>query len=185
MSVPVTSAATRQMIVIGRVGAPYGVKGWVRVSTFTDPPENLLDYRPWWLNATSHQDSPPLDPDEGWRKVDVVEARPHQQGFVAHLRGVDDRTAAERMQGVWIGVQADQLAETAEDEYYWRDLVGLTVFNSAGHRLGTVDRLFETGAQDVMVIKGDSGETLIPFHRNFVLEVDLAGNRLLVDWEEM
>lgn len=177
--------APRQMIVIGRVGAPYGVKGWVRVHTFTDPPENLLDYAPWWLNAASNRDSPPLDPQQGWKKVAVIEARAHQQGFVAHLTGVEDRTAAERMQGVWIGVQADQLAATAEDEYYWRDLVGLAVFNGAGRRLGTVDRLFETGAQDVMVVKGDTGETLIPFHRNFVLEVDLPQKRLLVDWEDV
>lgn len=183
MSLPETPDTADQMIVIGRLGAPYGVKGWVRVNTFTDPPENLLEYAPWWLNGMSDREQPPLDPQQGWHKVDVIEVRAHQQGFVARLAGVEDRTAAERMQGVWIGVRAEQLAEAGEDEYYWRDLVGLTVLDTAGRCLGRVERLFETGAQDVIVVKGEAGETLIPFHRKFVLDVDLAQNRLLVDWE--
>ena len=169
-------------MVIGRIGGPYGVQGWVRVNSFTDPPGNLIDYSPWCLcPAAGVVDSLPLD-NPGWREIPVLDVRAHQQAYVARLEGVADRTAAERLKGYWVGVRASLFEPAGRDEFYWRDLVGMSVWNQVGVCLGLVDRLFETGAHDIIVVKGEQGEVLIPFHRQFVLDVDLVERRVRVDW---
>ncbi|MDP6375537.1 MAG: ribosome maturation factor RimM [Pseudomonadales bacterium] len=161
------------VVISGHFGGAYGVRGWVRVMSYTDPARQLLDYRPWLAEF-----------DGSWREVEVREARTHQKGLVAWIEGVDDRNAAERLKGILIGVAAGSLPATGADEYYWRDLMGLKVRNQDGERLGRVHHMIATGANDVMAIRRAGGEeTLIPFVAQFVLSVSLDEGVIEVDWE--
>ena len=165
------------MVVVGRIQGPYGIKGWVHVASFTDPKENIQSYSPWQLGSRSDRDD--------WRGAEVENIRPHKQGYVAKLSGIDDRNGAEAVKGLLIGVSEANLPEPAADEYYWRDLVGTQVINVDGQRLGEVDSLIETGAHDVLVIRtgGDAAaEILIPFHASYVQAVDLKAGQIQVDW---
>lgn len=179
------------VVVVGRIQGAYGIKGWVRLQSYTDPVENLLDYSPWMLESAA-----------GWQAFESLETRPHKQGFVAALCGITDRTSAAALQGRHIGVAAGVLPATDEDEYYWRDLIGLDVVDGTRTMLGTVTGLLATGAHDVMVISPreasstdglgsrevdgqsvvEESELLIPFARRYVLEVDLTAGRIIVDW---
>ena len=166
-------------VVVGRIRGGFGVQGWLRVQTFTSPPENILGYTPWLVA--------PRDADRNstasWQKMRVVDGRPHRDGFVVALDGVADRNTADELKGAWIGVAAHQLPELDSDEYYWRDLIGMSVVDAAGRCLGHIDRMLETGANDVMVIGGDT-ERLIPFHRTYVTAVDAPGKTVHVDWAD-
>lgn len=159
------------MVVVGRFGAPYGVKGWVRLTSYTDPASNLLTYRPWFVAM-----------DGDWRELPVNATRPHGHGFVAHIDGLDDRSAVEALGGREIGVPDDALPTPEADEFYWKDLVGLTVVNDQGEALGRVTRLMATGEHDVLVVDGDAGELLIPFVRAVVTGVDLDAGRIVARW---
>ncbi len=168
------------MVVVGRFGPPYGVKGWLNVISYTDPVTNLIEYRPWFIER-----------DDAWLPLRVERLKPHRTGFVAQIDGIDDRDAALRYAGKSIGVQDSTLPATAEDEFYWKDLIGLSVEDPAGRTLGEITGLMETGANDVIVVRTDSrtdsptgaGEMLIPFLRHVVTVVDLAGRRIVVDWQ--
>lgn len=154
---------------IGAVGGPFGVHGWVHVKSFTAPPANLLAYRPWQLRRGSD-----------WQPVDA-EARPHQQGFVACIAGCSDRDGAVELRGSEIGVAPDVLPATDLNEYYWRDLVGCRVVGNDGD-LGSVVRLFTTPAHDVLVVEADGGTDMIPFVREVVTAVDMAAKTIVTDW---
>ncbi len=169
-----TVADDDAVAVLGAVQGPFGVKGWVRIRSFTDPAENLLDYSPWLLKST-----------QGWRQVTCLAARAHGQGLVAELEGVADRDAAAGLKGALIGVLAASLPEPAEDEFYWRDLIGLVVLDQAGTVLGTVVEMMATGANDVLVVAlaDGGGQELIPFDRRYVTAIDVAGGSLVVDWD--
>ena len=145
----------------------------MRLTSFTDPPDNLLHYAPWFLRRSG-----------GWRPVEVREIRAHGDGFVAALAGIEDRDAAQTVGGCEIGVPASSFSPPARDEFYWRDLIGLHVVNDDGAMLGTVARLIETGAHDVLVVAGER-ERLIPFVRQFVTEVIPDRNLLRVDWTDI
>ncbi len=174
------------LVVVGRIQGPYGVKGWVHVAAFTDPKENLMGYRPWYLGAWREPGA--ATSPGAWRAVEVAEIRPHKQGFVARIAGVGDRNQADALKGHAIGVPASVLPEPGPGEYYWRDLLGAMVVRADGSELGTVRDLLETGAHDVLVVAppgGASGEpVLIPFHRRYVLAVDAAAGRIDVDWPD-
>lgn len=176
-----------KVIVVGRIRGPYGIKGWVHLSTYTDPASNLLDYRPWQIQSGSEN-------ARSWRKLEVVETRAHKKGYVARIEGVADRTAAEQLKGDWIGVSESQLPEPAVGDYYWKDLLGVRVVDRLGVSLGQVASLIETGAHDVLVVQqqsdaenSDDGmkEILIPFHPRYVVEVDLAVGQIQVDWQDI
>jgi 16S rRNA processing protein RimM len=162
------------MVVMGRVVAPFGVRGWVKVQTFSASPENLLAY-PVWLVG-----------DEANRREHVVNEAKVQGGtLVAKLAGCDDRDEALKLRGAEIAVFRESLPAAHANEFYWSDLVGLAVANEAGENLGLVTRVFETGANDVLVVKGpnaDDRERLIPFIEDVVREVNVAGGTIRVDW---
>ena len=160
------------MVVVGRVGAVFGVRGEVRVHSLTDPPENLCDYQPWYLWGGS-----------GWVERDPTSVRGHGRGLVAQFAGIADRDAALSLVGSEIAVRRDQLAATADDEYYWVDLLGMRVVTIDGVELGKVDRLMETGANDVLVVLGDR-ERLIPFLPGDVVKVvHRESGCIEVDWD--
>lgn len=163
-------------IVVGKLGAPYGVRGWVKLQSFTEQIDNLLDYDPWYIGLSS-------GPKRGWEIAAVTEAKTHGKGLVAKFKGCDDRDCAARMTGQEIAIRRDQLPPTEEGEYYWSDLEGLTVLTLDGVSLGVVDHLLETGANDVLVVKGDR-ERLIPYVTGpIVKSVDLAAGTMQVDWD--
>lgn len=159
------------MVVVGRFGPPFGIKGWLNVISYTDPATNLVDYRPWFVER-----------DGAWTQLDVNAIRPHRSGFVVQVDDVCDRDVALRYAGRAIGVDDSTLPEADEGEFYWKDLIGLSVVDARGKVLGTVDGLIETGANDVLVVRADGRETLIPFVDAFVSHVDLAARRIDVDW---
>ena len=165
------------MVVVGQVGGPYGVRGWVHVLSFTAPPAGLLGYAPWHLRLKRDADAP-----GAWCLRDRAVAKTHGEGFVASFDRIGDRSAALQLAGAEIGVTADRLPPLSEDEFYWRDLIGLQVLNQHGEALGEVRRLMSNGAQDVLVI-GDDAETLIPFVRKHVAEVLRQEGCIHVHWE--
>lgn len=157
---------------MGRIAAPFGVKGWVKVQPYCEDPGVLLDLAAWRIGRGDTHTLYPLEA-----------AQDHGNGLVAKLEGVADRDAAFALRGLEISVERASLPAPADNEYYWSDLIGLAVVNREGVELGRVASLMETGAHDVLVVQGGR-EHLIPFVSQFVGEVDLAAGRLEVDWGE-
>lgn len=155
---------------MGRIAAPFGVRGWVKIQPFTEEIDGLLDFPVWHLGRGAD-----------WREVKVIEADVHSKSVVARLQGCNDRDAAAALKGLEVAVPREALPETEEDEYYWADLLGLEVVNTQGENLGKVADLLETGANDVLVVEGER-ERLIPFIAQVILEVDLKARRISVDW---
>lgn len=156
---------------MGRIAAPYAVRGWVKVQPYTEYLDSLLDYPVWRLGKAGK-----------WREYAVLEAKVHGQTLLAQLDGVDDRNAAEALQGHEVAVARAELPAAEEGEYYWDDLVGLEVVNLAGESLGRVAEMLETGAHDIMKVVAGDKERLIPFTAPIVGKVDVAAGRVEVDW---
>lgn len=157
-------------ITLGRIVGVYGVRGWVKVYSHTRPREAILDYGPWLIER-----------DGQWEAHEVEEGRVHGKGVVARLAGCADRDQAAGLIGAEIAVERSRFPEAAASEYYWADLEGLRVQNLEGEQLGTVSHLFETGANDVLVLSGER-ERLIPFARPVIQRVDLDEGVIIVDW---
>lgn len=158
---------------MGRISAPFGVKGWVRVQPFTETVDGLKPYATWWLNSAS-----------GWQEVKVQALEAHTADVVAKLAGCEDRDAAAALKGTVVAVSRAEFPPAQQGEYYWADLVGLRVKNSEGLELGVVTSMLETGANDVMVVRlGLEGEErLIPFIADVVKRVDLTARLIEVEW---
>ena len=157
---------------MGRIAAPFGIKGWVKVQAFSDDLGTLRDFELWRIGRG--------DKHTNYR---VEAAQDHSNTLVAKLSGIDDRDAAFALRGQEISVERSRLAPPADDEFYWSDLIGLKAVNREGIELGTVSSLMESGAHDLLVIKG-AREYLIPFVAAFIGKVDVAGGRIEVDWGE-
>lgn len=157
-------------VVLGRIAGVYGVRGWVRVFSETNPRETVLDYSPWLLGPDS-------------RPYAVIEGRRHGKGVVARLAGCDDRDQAAALVDQEVAVDRGRLPRPSPDEVYWTDLEGLQVWTRAGVYLGVVDHLFSTGVNDVLVVSGER-ERLLPFAWGDVIRsVDLDLGRIEVDWD--
>lgn len=164
------------MIVLGRIAAPYGVKGWVKLHPFGDDPVAWGEMPRWWLGKTPDTDD--------WQALMLKELRPHGKGVVARFEGVDDRTAAEKLEGMYFAAPRDQLPATEKDEFYWGDLIGLEVVNEANECLGKVASLIESGAHQVLVVRDEAAEKehLLPFVAEVVKDVAVAAGRIRVAW---
>lgn len=160
------------MVVMGKIVAAQGIQGWVKVQTFTEYLDSLLDFDVWYAGN-----------EAAWQSVKVLDAKVHGKVLVAKLEGVADRNAAEKLKGKLIAVHRADLPEQDEGEYYWSDLIGMTVQNLQHEELGIVENLLETGANDVLVIQGEHGQLMIPFIESVVPEVDLANKMIKVDWQ--
>jgi len=159
---------------MGRVVAPYGIKGWIKVQPFTQRQGDLLDFPLWWVGL-----------DGAWQSRSIEVAKVHGATVVAKLEGVADREQAAALQGMRIAVSRDDFPEPAAGEIYWADLIGLKVVNVAGVVLGTVSRVVETGANDVLVVEeqvNGGRERLLPYIAPVILQVDAAGGTITVDW---
>ncbi|MDH3588332.1 MAG: ribosome maturation factor RimM [Gammaproteobacteria bacterium] len=165
-------SARQEHVPVGYISGLHGVQGWLKVYSYTDPVENIFEYRPWLLAHQSEH-----------RVTDLVDAKRHGSGLIVKLEGIDDRDQAATLVGAQILVAREQLPPTDEGEYYWADLVGLQVVTDDGRELGTVERLFETGANDVMVVRGER-ERLIPWILGDVIDqVDLDSGCIRVRWD--
>ena len=173
-----------QFVVVGKISSAHGIKGWVNVYSYTDPVTNILQYQPWYLRSSSS----PSSSEQPWKPVQIVNSRPQGKQIVAQLEGCQDRNKAELYRGLEIAVERSQLPDLGKDEYYWIELVGLSVVNLAGEMLGVVDSMLATGANDVLVVKGgvadSSTDILIPYvMEEFIHNVDLDNHRITVDWD--
>lgn len=163
--------APDRRIAVGRVAGLFGVRGWVKVFSYTRPRDAILNYRPWLIER-----------DGEWHTFDVLEGRAQGKGLVAHLEGCGDRDIAAALVGAEIAVPMSQLPATGDHEYYWAELEGLRVVNEAGQELGRVSHLFETGANDVVVVRGKR-EYLIPVAPDYVRRIDRDAGVIHVDWD--
>ena len=172
-------SAADDKLIIGRISGVYGVRGWVKVYSETEPREGITAYDPWYVKQGGGG-------KDRWREVRVEQARRQAKTVIAKLAGVDDRDAAIMLTGASIAIRPDQLQPLEEGEYYWRDLIGCRVINREGIELGTVRRLMETGANDVLVVSREQGsrEHLVPWTPGeAILQVDLERGRIEVDWD--
>ena len=161
-----------QRVDLGRIAAAFGVKGWVKLQSWTEPPEKIIAYRPWLLERSG-----------AWREGQVAEGRAHGNGVIARLEGVTDRDQAATLAGTNIAVYRKQLPALQSGQYYWVDLIGLEVRLEDGRSLGRVQGLMATGANDVLVVRGER-ERLIPFIRGQVVkQVDSDAGLIRVDWD--
>lgn len=161
-------------LIVGRINGVYGIKGWVKVFSYTDPVGNILSYQPWWIKRDGH-----------WQAVNVLASQTPQGGkaIVAQLEGVNSRDEARALMGCDIALQRTQLPEDPTG-YYWADLVGCQVYDQHDALLGEITELVETGAHDVMRIKGEKS-FLIPFVFDaYVQNVDLEVRKITVYWDQ-
>jgi 16S rRNA processing protein RimM len=163
-------------VILGRISGLYGVKGWVRVFSYTEPREALLGYRSWLLRA-----------EDGWREQAVAEGRKQGKSLVVRLGRTEDREAAAEWIGADIAVARESMPPAGEGEFYWADLEGLEVRRRDGRILGRVAHMLATGANDVLVVQGEgepNQEILIPFvPEMYILRVDVVEGVIDVDWE--
>ena len=171
--------STENQITLGKVGAVYGIKGWLRIHSFTDESEAILDYFPWSLKLGNNT-----------RTVDITDWRKHNKGLVVKIGGIDDRDDAQALVGSEILINESSLPELSQDDYYWRDLIGMAVVTNKGYDLGVVSDMLETGANDVLVVKANLNdgfskkERLIPYLFEQVVEsVSIENKQICVDWD--
>jgi 16S rRNA processing protein RimM len=164
-------------VTLGRVAGVFGIRGWIRVHSYTRPVDNLLDYPRWWIAAQPAYEA------------SLFEGRRQGAGLVARIGGPDgeaiaDRDVAAGLIGAEIQVFRADLPAPEPGSYYWADLVGLEVLSTGGAYLGRVAAVMENGAQDVLVVEDGGQERLIPFvHGAIIRSVDLPGRRIVADWE--
>jgi len=167
------------MILVGRVSGLFGVKGWVKLRSDTEPRENILSYSPLYLK---HE----RDAGAQWQAVKIKGGKRQGKTVIAQLDGCVDRDAAALLVGAQIAIKPTQLAKSAEGEYYWRDLLGLKVSTLEQVELGVITQMMETGANDVIVVRAeeDGQERLLPFVQGEVIKsIDLEQGCMTVDWD--
>jgi 16S rRNA processing protein RimM len=166
---------------MGRVIAPYGVKGWVKVHAYTEERATLLDYATWWIRPRAGS----AIGAGGWQEYAVEASREHGAALIAQLAGIGDREAAAALKGADIGVPRAALPAVEGNEIYYSDLVGLEVMNRQGVRLGRVASVQDFGAHPVLCVTDEASlaERMIPFVGAYVDGVDVATGRIDVDWQ--
>ncbi|EAP92016.1 MULTISPECIES: ribosome maturation factor RimM [Vibrio] len=174
-----TMSEQNNRIVMGKLGSTYGIRGWLKVFSYTDNAESIFDYSPWYLNQKGK-----------WVEYKVESWKRHGQGYVCKLAGLDVREDAQLMTNFEIAIDPASLPELSEDEFYWRELFGMQVFTTKGYDLGEVTDLLETGSNDVLVIKANlkdafgQKERLVPYLEEQVIKkVDREARRIEVDWD--
>jgi 16S rRNA processing protein RimM len=166
------------VLLVGKINAVYGIKGWVKVYSYTSPVEQILKYSAWTIKKGSKQ-----------APLEFSQSRQHGKGIVVLPEGFDDRNQAESLIGYEIWIDEEQLPDLEPGEYFWAQLEGLMVFNEASELLGEVSHLLETGANDVLIVKAndksiDDKERLIPYvEEKTILKVDLEEGKILVAWD--
>ena len=161
------------MLHVGKVSGVFGIKGWVKIFSFTDHREDILKYSPWLLKK-----------NDATKTVEIIAGQLQSKSVVAQLKGVTDRNEAEALVGWDILIDYAKLPPTEHGEYYWSDLIGLQVENNEGVLLGVIESLLETGANDVIIVQDTERQHAIPFIQpQVILEIDLVTRKMRVDWD--
>jgi len=170
---------SENQIILGKVGAVYGIKGWLKIHSFTDETDAILDYFPWSLKLGNKTQT-----------VDITDWRKHNKGLIVKVGNIDDRDEAQALVGSEILISDTSLPELPQGDFYWRDLIGMTVVTTKGYDLGVVSDMMETGANDVLVVKANLNdgfskkERLIPYLLEQVVEsVSIENKQICVDWD--
>ncbi|MGB0938564.1 MAG: ribosome maturation factor RimM [Colwellia sp.] len=166
-------------IVLGKVGAVYGIKGWLKIHSFTSDADAILDYFPWSLKLGNNTQT-----------VEITDWRKHNKGLIVKVAKIDDRDDAQALVGSEILVSEAALPELPQGDFYWRDLIGMAVMTTKGYDLGVVSDMMETGANDVLVVKANLNdgfskkERLIPYIVGQVVDsVSIENKQICVDWD--
>ena len=169
----------KDLLILGRITSVFGIKGWVKVFSYTDPMDQILDYSDWQISNGGP-----------WRSIEIDSGRSHGKGMVIHIEGCDDREIAKEYGGYEIAVEKSQLASLDKDDFYWHELEGQIVWTTQGVKLGRVDHMMSAGgANDIMVVKAnrdsvDQRERMIPYlFGEVVKSVNLEDRRIEVDWD--
>ncbi len=166
------SESNDDYVVIGKIGSTYGIKGWLKILSYTENVVNILNYGPWYIQENT-----------GWQAIEVQDGKEHGKGVIAKFAGFDVPEKARILSGKPIAVRQSQMPKLAKNEYYWNDLKGLTVINQHGQTLGQIIYLLATGANDVLVVKG-AKEHAIPYLPGQVVKsIDLDKSEMHVDWD--
>ena len=164
-------------ILLGEISGVSGVKGWVKVFSHTDPRERITQYKQWYLQKNGAD----------WKGIKVLNGRKQGKNIIAQLEGINTRDAAAALKGTQIAIHSDQLEPLGENEYYWKDLIGLNVETTEGVSLGKIDWIFNTGSNNVLTIKEETKEKkerMLPYLMgDVVISVDLDTNLMIVDWD--
>jgi 16S rRNA processing protein RimM len=169
-----SSRELEEIVVMGKVLVPYGVNGWIKVYSFTEKIESFLTYKKKLFLSKNQKN---------WLEIKVKEIKLHGKTIIANFSEIADRAQAEYYKDYLIGVPKNLLPQLEEDQYYWSDLIGCEMSNLQNVSFGVVDTFIETGANDVIVVKGDR-ERLVPYTRKTVLKVDTINRKIIVDWDE-
>jgi 16S rRNA processing protein RimM len=165
--------ADSDYVIIGRFGAVYGVQGWLRVQSFTEPAGNLFSYQNWHIQNAQKQ----------WQPLALENTKAHGKGYVAKIKGCNDRDLAKAYTNKEIAILKTELPDLGSDEYYWSDLVGCDVTNLQNESLGTVTQVFDTTSNDVFVVEGELRQ-LIPHTATAVQSIDIKTKKIIVDWDK-
>lgn len=163
--------------IVAKLGSTYGVRGYLRIYSFTEQSESIFDYQPWFMSKNNQI-----------VKIELEDWHHHKQDLVVKLKGIDSKEEAQKLTNIEILVDRNTFP-ILDDEFYWQDLIGLSVKNEAGYDMGEVVELFETGSNDVLVVKArekdafNMQERLIPYLDNVVKRVDLNNKLIVVDWD--
>ncbi|RKZ99951.1 MAG: ribosome maturation factor RimM [Gammaproteobacteria bacterium] len=168
---------SEKRIILGKLSAVYGVKGWIKVTSSTQPRENIFNYPEWQLKVGNQ-----------WKTIQIEQGRPHGKTLVVKLTDCNDRDQAKLLVGAQIAVYREQLPEITEGEFYWADLLGMEVLTVAGEVLGKVKEIMETGANDVLVVSnkvsGKTVECLVPWlDDDVIIDVKKKKRQIIVDWD--
>lgn len=164
------------VVVLGKLTSPFAIRGWFKLHPFGDDPLSWQKMPQWWVSPRSDA------PESSWQPLTFESLQPHGKGWVVKFHEINDRTAAEAYWGWFVGAPRHLLPEPQADEYYWGDLVGCTVRTPAGESLGSVTELLSAGVHDILVVRRDKTEQLIPFVRAHILSVDLTAREIVADW---
>jgi 16S rRNA processing protein RimM len=159
-----------RIVVLGKVASPFGVRGWVKINSFTEPLDNILDYPTLQLGSAGK-----------WQPIRVEEGRMTGKGVLAKLAGIESPEEARTRVGLELGVWRSELPQPAPGEYYWSDLEGLDVVNASGAPLGRIDHFRSTPTGAVVIVRGEQ-EHWIPFVKDRIVKVDLDAARVVLDW---
>jgi len=161
------------LIVIGKIVGVYGIKGWIKILSFTRPRENILEYGPWLIKQNNE-----------WLEIHLLEGKPQGKGLIASFAGIRDRDEALALVGSELAIDKDKLPAPEEGEFYWHDLINMQVINQQNEVLGVVKELLETGANDVLVVETDKQRFLIPYvHGVYIRDINIEQGIIQVDWQ--
>ncbi len=167
-----TPHSNDKKLLVGKINGFFGLQGWVKVFSFTEPRSNILNYSPWSIKV-----------DGGFHTIDITNGREQSKTIVAHIEGIDSREDSQKFIGKDVYIDKEQLPELKESEYYWYELIGFDVINKDQEKLGMVDYFVETGANNVLVVKGIK-EHWIPYIEPFLISIDSNNKEILVDWDK-